>query len=74
MNRVSASETVSKPKASSSTSLPKTRSYPLHGHPTRNTLHITPTKSSPVKSSQVESNLSPTPTPLTPSGGKCSVC
>ena len=74
MTRVSASETMSKPKASSSTSLPKTRSYPLRGHPTRNTLHITPTKSNPVKSSQVESNLSHTPTPLIPSGGKCSVC
>ena len=58
MTRVSASETVSKPKASSST-------YPLRGHPT---------KSSPVKSSQVELNLSPTATPLTPSRGKCSVC
>ena len=74
MTRISASETVSKPKASSSTSLPKTRSYPLRGHSTKNTLHITPTKSSPLKSSQVKSNLSPTPTPLTPSGGKCSVC
>ena len=69
MTRVSASETVNKPKASSSTSLPKTRTYPLRGHSSRNTLHITPTKSSPVKS-----NASPAPTPLTPSGGKCSVC
>ena len=69
MTRVSASETVNKPKASSSTSLPKTRTYPLRGHSSRNTLHITPTKSSPVKS-----NVSPAPTPLTPSGGKCSVC
>ena len=69
MTRLSASETVNKPKASSSTSLAKTRTYPLRGHSSRNTLHITPTKSSPVKS-----NASPAPTPLTPSGGKCSVC
>ena len=69
MTGVSASETVSKPKASSSTSLPKTRSHNLRGHSTRNALHITPTKSSPVKS-----NLCPVPTPLTPSGGNCSIC
>ena len=68
MTRGDLTESLNKPKPSSSRATNKP--YPLRNQTSKNALHLTPSKLSPVRSCK----LNTSPAPLTPSNKQCSVC